>query len=277
MQDVMLERRGLFRLFHSLLTTRIENGIESGDAIQVANALETQMTLVRQLLMQGRKEVYDGIAESALGNASRALPLLVQESAVLPEGLAMLASQAFHYLVNMIQLRRLDQFTAMLELYVSARQASQPQDSQEQQTLEQHGEEPILLGSLALLYSEFDQQDEPLTSVLRAYQRTLNLDALAGLLEVYLRDWHQTGLWIMRYGEYFRPIQRQMHDLPERYRRVPGAMGMDVVPDHPSSIIQKLASPYSRPAMAQGAYHLYLRICDLIGREADEKLARFHS
>jgi len=271
--EVAQRRRALFALFHSFLTTRIRKGIEANDGIQAGNALQMQMTLVRQTLLRGSKEVYQSIIEATLTNGADALPLLIETGQDKPELLCNLVSESFHYLVNMIHIRRLDHLKPMLMLYTRMRLATQPKEAERQYV----NEEFIVLGSLALLYSEFDQQDEPLASVLETYQQALDLDAFANLLEVYLRNWMLTHPWILRYHEYFQPIQQEIGNLPERYHRGPGEIGFNTVPDHPSPIIRRLAPIYAGPPMEGAAYYLYLRICEMIGREPDEEAGRRYS
>jgi hypothetical protein len=82
--------------------------------------------------------------------------------------------------------------------------------------------------------------------------------------------------WITRYHEYFSPIQQEMHSLPEQYHQDPGAIGFATIPDHPSSVIQRLASFFMHPPMEGATYYLYLRICEIIEREPNEEAVRFH-
>ena len=172
----------------------------------------------------------------------------------------------------MIHLRRLDRFRSTLEFYLPTRQAVEPLDDQVSYTVE----ELIVLGSLAFLYSEFDQQDEPFKILFEIYHQTLNLGQWADLLEIYLRNWELTIPWITCYHEYFLPIIEEMHNLPERAHRSPGEIGFSILPEHPSPIIQRIASLGTTPPMETAAYHLYLKICETIGREPDDEAGRLH-
>jgi hypothetical protein len=266
------KRRAVFELLHSFLTTRIQKGIRDQDVLQVANAVRVQMTLVRQVFLRGPEAVYEAIADTTLKNASEALPQLTANQDHIRELLTPVISEAFHFLVNMIHLRRLDRFRPMLALYIPARLAAEPMDDE----MTHANEELIVLGSLAFLYSEFDQMDKPFRILLEVYQQALNLDQYASLLEIYLRHWELTIPWITRYHEYFLPIMEEMHNLPERAHRSPGEIGFNILPDHPSPIIQRIASLAIRPPMETAAYYLYLRICETIGREPDDQAGRLH-
>lgn len=271
--EILQRRQAVFGLLHAFLTSRIKIGIEDKDAAKVANSIQTQMTLVRQVFLRGSYQVYQNIIEEVLENGTSALPILVAGADELPEGLGNLVTEAFHYLVNMIHNRRLDHFKSMLELFTQAFVAHRPGEGEVQHANEQL----IILGGLALLFSEYDQQAEPLGSVLEVYQRALHLDNLADLLEVYLRNWMLTQPWIMRYHDHFSPILNEMIDLPEQHHRGPGEIGFTTIPNHPSPIIQRLAMNYAGPPMEGAAYYLYLRICEIIGREPNEEAGHRYS
>lgn len=269
---VVQSRRASQELFHRLLTSRMRGAIESDDGIQLANALRMQMILVRQLMLRGSEETYQRLIPGTLATASQALAVLSSAAQADPDALGELVSEAYHFAINMIVGRCFDHLGPMLALYVQLRLAAEPKADDRQHA----NEELIVLASLALLYSEIDQETEPFNTVLGIYQEALNLNVLADVLEAYLSDWQHTIPWITRYHEYFKGIQEEMRRLPERSVAREGARSFLTVPDHPSPIIEKLAGFAARPAMEGAAYYVYLRICDILGREHDEKTHRLH-
>ena len=270
--EVIKERQAILRLFHSYLTNRINTGIKEKDRISTSNALYIQLILVRQVLLRGPDQIYQELSNSMLSNLNAALPILIERQQDEPEVLPRLVNETFHYLINLIHLHRSDNFQEFLTVYIQSRVADTPKENE----IRQVNEDFILLGTITLIYSEFYSDPIQIGYVLAAYQTYLNLNNFTTILETYLKHWQLRSAWIIHYFEYFEAIQTEMLKLPERYIEHPGRLVGYTIPDHPSLIIQRLADHYGKPLMEGGAYYLYLRICELIGKKPDDEVQRLH-
>ena len=262
------KRAEVFSLCFSFLTTRIKQGVREGLKLQVRNALRTQITLLRQGLVKGHQVLYSAELEGVLDNLKEAVSILAEAARSDPSVMKEFTSETFVFLINMIHSRQLDGFRDLLSLYLvfySSYQTELPDERQEA------NEQLIMLGSLALVYSEFYQSNDPIQAVLTAYAKAINLENFVKLLEIYLKNRSLTIPWIMKYDSYFRNVRLKIHRLPQVARREQGAIGFDTIPDHPSEFIRRVAHYGTGDPMRYGVKELYVRLCEIAGVELDEE------
>jgi hypothetical protein len=261
------KRTELFRFFVTSLSRIVEKGIEGQTPTQVRNGTVTQLTLLRQALVEGETELCIANMVEAVGVLTKAIRLLTTGEDTVGLGPDLL-EETFHFLVNLIHAHRTEHFEQLLgfhlALYGIAANAQAPEKQVEQT------ERLIILGGLALLGSEFYEDSSYMDAILELYSMTLQVQAILVIIEAYLTDRFMTIPWITKYDHIFAPITHRIYDLPREYI---GPFYSIEQPKHNSEVIQRLGRrPLGIVSETACVKEFYIRLCEHNGVEANEKI-----